>query len=277
VNKPTRRAVVTTGGVAVAAVALAVGVALVASASTPSAATARLASNPLASSSSRAPSPRLAGQPTILPPTVPGSVSPSSTSPSSSAPVVIPPAPAPAPARQNAATVVPVANANNGSSNKANTTNKKVTAAAGCSAGAVGGWAVSGDIATTLFNQINAERKANCLPALGRSGQLNSSAHGHNLAMASTGVFDHQVPGEASLGDRISATGYHWSSAGENIAWGSNTSVSFAESLETEMYNEPPNQQNHRANILSKSFHNVGVDVYTGSDGKMWITCDFGS
>jgi uncharacterized protein YkwD len=43
------------------------------------------------------------------------------------------------------------------------------------------------------------------------------------------------------------------------------------------MYDEPAGQPNHRANILSTSFRNVGVDVYTGSDGKMWITCDFGS
>ena len=272
-QKLSRRAAVTTVGLAVAVSGLSVGVALAAA---PSASRAQLASNPIAASSSHAPSPRSAGSPTVLPPTVPGSVSPSPTP--SSAAVVIPPAAAPAPARQNAATVVPVANSNNGAAanSKPKTATKKVAAApAGCSAGAVGGWAVSGDIATTLFNQINAERRANCLPALGRSGQLNSSAHGHNLAMASTGDFDHVVAGEAQLGDRISATGYHWNSAGENIAWGSYTSVSFAESLETEMYNEPPNQHNHRANILSSSFHNVGVDVYTDSTGKMWITCDF--
>jgi uncharacterized protein YkwD len=95
--------------------------------------------------------------------------------------------------------------------------------------------------------------------------------------MASSGDFAHQVPGEASLGARISATGYQWTSAGENIAWGSSTSTSFAESLETEMYDEPANEENHRANILSTSYRNVGVDVYTDSTGKMWITCDFGS
>ena len=43
------------------------------------------------------------------------------------------------------------------------------------------------------------------------------------------------------------------------------------------MYNETPPDDGHRLNILSSSFHNVGVDVYTDSTGKMWITCDFGS
>ena len=44
------------------------------------------------------------------------------------------------------------------------------------------------------------------------------------------------------------------------------------------MYNETAAPTtNHRANILSTSFHNVGVDVITDGSGKMWITCDFGS
>jgi uncharacterized protein YkwD len=273
VNKPTRRAAVTAGCVAVAAAALSVGLAL---ASTAPASTARLASNPLASTSNPAPSPRRAGGPTVLPPTVPGSVTPSSTPPSSSVPVVIPPAPAPAPARQNAATVVPVANSNNGGGSSKKSTTKKVAAPA-CKTGSGSSYPERSDIASAIYSQINSERSQNGLAALGRSSQLNSSAHGHNVAMANTGDFAHQVPCEASLGARISATGYHWSSAGENIAWGSNASVSFGQSLETEMYNEPPNQPNHRANILSTSFHNVGVDVIVGSDGKMWITCDFGS
>ena len=82
---------------------------------------------------------------------------------------------------------------------------------------------------------------------------------------------------EAALGARISATGYHWTTAGENIAWGSFASTSFAESLETQMYNETPPDDGHRLNILSTSAHNVGVDVITDGSGKMWITCDFGS
>ncbi len=133
------------------------------------------------------------------------------------------------------------------------------------------------DIANAVFSLMNSERAQNGLPALGRSGQLNSSSHAHNVAMANTGQFAHQVSGEAGLGARISATGYHWTTAGENIAWGSFASTSFAESLETQMYNEPAGQENHRANILSTAYHNAGCDVITDGSGKMWITMDFGS
>jgi uncharacterized protein YkwD len=132
-------------------------------------------------------------------------------------------------------------------------------------------------IAQTLFSMINSERAANHLPALTWSGQLASSAHGHNLMMAATNTFSHQVAGEASLGARVSATGYSWTWCGENIAWGSVTSSSLAQSLESDMYNEAPPNDGHRQNILSTSAHHVGVDVWTGANGKMWITEDFGS
>jgi uncharacterized protein YkwD len=128
-----------------------------------------------------------------------------------------------------------------------------------------------------LFNLLNSERRAHGLPALGWSGQLVSSAHSHNLKMAQTGVFSHQVQGESSLGTRVSATGYNWNFCAENIAWGSVTSTSMATSLQSQMYNETAPNDGHRQNILSKSAHKIGIDVYSQANGKMWITEDFGS
>jgi uncharacterized protein YkwD len=132
-------------------------------------------------------------------------------------------------------------------------------------------------IANSLFSMVNSERAANHLSALRWSSQLVSSAHGHNLAMVSTNTFSHQVPGEASLGARISATGLQWTWVGENIAWSSVTSTSAAESLEADMYNETPPDDGHRLNILSTSATMVGIDVVTDKTGKMWITEDFGN
>jgi uncharacterized protein YkwD len=276
---PTRRAAVTTGCVTIAAVALAV---IAAQGPTSPTAAASLAAHraPATTAASRLFAGLPSRTPTILPPTVPGGPGSPTASPTV---IVVPAPPNPAPARGNAATVAPVANTNNGGAapRKSTSTTKKASSGGGSNGGgaapAGSGYPERADIANAIYNLINQERAQNGLAALGRSGQLNSSAHGHNVAMANSGDFAHQVPGEASLGPRISATGYHWTSAGENIAWGSYASVSFGESLETEMYNEPPNQENHRANILSSSFHNVGVDVITDGSGKMWITCDFGS
>ncbi len=217
--------------------------------------------------------------------TAAASAAPTSTLPSSSAPVVVlPPAPGPAPAKEDAAAAsrrgraaAAESQSGGGSSPKATPKATAKAAPAAAPAAATDSYAEHGDIANAIYGELNQERAQNGLAALARNGQLNSSAHAHNVAMANTGQFAHQVSGEAALGARISATGYHWSTAGENIAWGSSASVSFAEDLQSQMYNEPPNQPNHRANILSTSFHNVGVDVITDGSGKMWITFDFGS
>jgi uncharacterized protein YkwD len=132
-------------------------------------------------------------------------------------------------------------------------------------------------IANAVFNLLNCERAANHLGPLRWSSQLVSSAHAHNEAMISTNTFSHQVPGEAGLGDRISATGLNWTWVGENIAWSSVSSTSAADSLEASMYNEKPPDDGHRLNILTTQGTMVGIDVVTDSTGKMWITEDFGN
>ena len=115
------------------------------------------------------------------------------------------------------------------------------------------------------------------------SAGLNRSAHKHNLVMMGSCGMSHQCPGEASLGDRISAEGVHWTSCGENIGWSGphpNTTsaiVSAAEGLTTSMYNEKPPDDGHRLNLLSSSFHHIGIDAIRDSSGKVWLTQDFSS
>ena len=132
------------------------------------------------------------------------------------------------------------------------------------------------DWATAVFTQLNAERAAHGLKALRWSDKLFYSAHRHGLAMAQQNTLSHQLPGEASLGDRVSVF-YSWSACGENIAWSSNRSQAGALALETLMYNEVPPNDGHRRNILSTTFTDVGVDVIDDSaHGRIWLTTDFG-
>jgi uncharacterized protein YkwD len=144
--------------------------------------------------------------------------------------------------------------------------------------------AVSAAVATTthqdwakaVLTQLNAERAQNGLKALRWSDKLFYSAHRHNLAMAQQGTLSHQLPGEASLGDRVSVF-YAWSACGENIGWNSDRSQAGALALETSMYAETPPNDGHRRNILSTSFVDVGVDVIDDSThGRIWLTTDFG-
>ena len=63
---------------------------------------------------------------------------------------------------------------------------------------------------------INKQRTDRGLPALHESGLLDRSAQGWTNTMVATGAFTHG----ANFAGRISAVGFQWSSAGENIATG---------------------------------------------------------
>jgi uncharacterized protein YkwD len=90
----------------------------------------------------------------------------------------------------------------------------------------------------------------------------------------------HQCPGEAGLGDRFTAAGVPWTSAGENIGQGnaSDTTASIvaaANGLTDLMLAEQPPNDGHRKNLLNPSFKHIGLAVTRGSDGRVWFTQDF--
>ncbi|HKE65722.1 MAG TPA: CAP domain-containing protein [Micromonosporaceae bacterium] len=132
-----------------------------------------------------------------------------------------------------------------------------------------------------LLAQINDLRAQHGLPPYTLLSGLDASAHAHNVKMMGSCGLSHQCPGEASLGDRISAQGVHWSTCGENIGWSgphaNSTSaiVAAAEALTQSMYDEQPPNDGHRRNLLSSAFHHIGIDVVRDSSGKVWLTQDF--
>ena len=91
----------------------------------------------------------------------------------------------------------------------------------------------------------------------------------------------HQCPGEQPLGDRETAAGVQWTSAGENIGDGGPVSdtqssiASMAVSLTNSMLAEQPPDDGHRLNILSSTFTHIGIAVYRDSSGTVWLTQDF--
>jgi hypothetical protein len=130
--------------------------------------------------------------------------------------------------------------------------------------------------ARSVFTMLNAERAANRLPALGWSDALVASAHRHNLSMAAANSMQHVLPGEVSVGQRISAAGVPWRSYAENIGWNTDRSTTGANYLQQLMYGERPPQDGHRRNILSTQVRYVGIDIYIDArTGKLWLTEDF--
>ncbi|GAA2002483.1 sigma-70 family RNA polymerase sigma factor [Catenulispora subtropica] len=128
---------------------------------------------------------------------------------------------------------------------------------------------------------INQARAEQGLPPLTLTAGLNKSAAAHTSVMASGCGLSHQCPGEAGLGDRETAAGVSWSAAGENIGEGgpvSNTNDAIAKmavGLTNSMLAEKPPNDGHRRNILSTSFHHIGISIFRDSSGTVWMTQDF--
>jgi uncharacterized protein YkwD len=126
--------------------------------------------------------------------------------------------------------------------------------------------------AGAVFAAINQSRAAAGLRALRWSGGLSRSAHLHNVAMAAANQLSHQLPGEASLGTRVSQQGVSWSWVAENVGETPSLSTGGALGLEQLMMGDA----GHRDNILARSATLVGVDaVYDTVHHMLWLTQDF--
>jgi uncharacterized protein YkwD len=126
---------------------------------------------------------------------------------------------------------------------------------------------------------LNAQRARRDLPRLRLNRKLSTAARRHSRAMVSGKFFSHDSADGSSFLDRIRRTGYlsgasSWS-VGENIAYGSGDRSS-PRSIGRAWMNSPP----HRANILSRSFREIGIGVAyglpVGGSGATYTT-DFGT
>lgn len=129
---------------------------------------------------------------------------------------------------------------------------------------------------SVTFCLINRERTTRGLRALHRNKRLNLASRRHARSMAARNFFAH-----GNFVGRIRTAKYlrgarAWR-LGENIAWGSGVLGSPAEIVDSWMHSP-----GHRANILSRSFKEIGVGIAYGTpnrsygDGGTYVT-DFGT
>jgi len=127
-----------------------------------------------------------------------------------------------------------------------------------------------------MYELINRDRAANRAPTgqpllpLRWNDQVAAAARAHSRDMVLHGYFGHVDPEGRSPGMRLKGAGIAWQAAGENIAI--DTTV---KSAEYAFMNEAGGEQNHRSNILSPKFTDVGVGIATGPGGQLYITQDF--
>ena len=110
----------------------------------------------------------------------------------------------------------------------------------------------------------NSERKAKGLSALTLDNQLSKLARLKAEDMAKKGYFSHTSPTYGSAFDMMNKYGVSYRTAGENIAKGQKTAES--------VMNGWMNSSDHRANILSSAYTNIGVGYAKDSRGNTyWV------
>ncbi len=108
-----------------------------------------------------------------------------------------------------------------------------------------------------VLDLVNVERTSRGLVPLRFSEQLNEASLAHTQDQAAAGTIYHTHPstGEGP-GDRISQTGYRFSTWGENVAAGYQTPEAVMQGWMT--------SQGHCENILNPAFTELGVGYVTG-------------
>jgi uncharacterized protein YkwD len=130
----------------------------------------------------------------------------------------------------------------------------------------------TGVFANDMLAAVNAIRTAGCncggqqmpkVAALTWNSLLEKASVGHAKDMLATGVFSHTGSGGSTMSSRISATGYAWSTIGENIAFGYK-SVS-------EVMKGWVASSGHCKNMMNANFTQIGA----ARAGDYWVQ-DFG-
>jgi len=104
-----------------------------------------------------------------------------------------------------------------------------------------------------LLDGTNAQRQNNSEAALAINVELDSAAQAKANDMAARDYWSHNTPDGKTPWTFIAAAGYDYQTAGENLAYGFDTS---ADTITAWM-----NSPEHRANILNVSFKDVGFGI----------------
>lgn len=106
---------------------------------------------------------------------------------------------------------------------------------------------------STLLSDTNTQRQSNSLAGLSLNEQLDQAAQAKANDMATRDYWSHNTPDGATPWTFIINAGYQYQTAGENLAYGFDTS----DATVTAWMNSPE----HRDNILNNTYTDVGFGV----------------
>ena len=122
------------------------------------------------------------------------------------------------------------------------------------------------DLEAKMLDLVNEERRKEGLPALAADPEMRAVARAHSKDMFGRSYFSHDSPDGKSLTERAQEAKIHYLTAGENIALAQTLGIAH-----TGLMNSP----GHRANILHKDFHRVGIGIVDGGRHGIMVTQDF--
>ena len=121
------------------------------------------------------------------------------------------------------------------------------------------------------FEQTNAIRVKNGLPALTWDADICRMARDHSQNMSSAGYFSHTTPEGKRLRDRARLVGIvQFRVVAENIAYNQGYEDPGAFAVERWMLSPK-----HRANILSPEFSAMAIGSFVAADGSVFLTQTF--
>jgi hypothetical protein len=116
-----------------------------------------------------------------------------------------------------------------------------------------------------LFDLVNHEREKAGLSKLEWSDQLARAALAHSKLLDEHQDLSHQFAGEASLEQRLGATGARFNSVAENVAEAPEVEVAHRGLMAS---------PGHRANILNSEYNAVGIAIVQHGH-QLFVTQDF--
>jgi uncharacterized protein YkwD len=124
-----------------------------------------------------------------------------------------------------------------------------------------------GQVERTVLCLVNAERTKRGLRRLRDNAKLGKAAAKHSRDMVRRSFFSHDSPGGTSPMARVKSAGYlagaRGYSVGENIAYGTGHYATPQSIVRNWM-----NSAGHKANILHRSYEEIGVGVALGAPGQ---------
>jgi uncharacterized protein YkwD len=122
------------------------------------------------------------------------------------------------------------------------------------------------DLEAKMLDLVNEERRKEGVPPLAADPEMRDIARAHSTDMFARSYFSHDSPDGRSLAERAQAANVRYLTAGENIALAQTLTIAH-----TGLMNSP----GHKANILHKGFHRVGIGIVDGGRHGIMVTQDF--